>query len=418
MDDLHIDLYAFFAVAEVAVVLLAVAAAFFLRSRVLSGRVQTLQRQLQRAQEVPEPVAYDQYLRDAIIRNGAIVEQAAVAEDDAERKAAELLRMRKQFLELELAAHALDNNPVQFQDTLAAGLSELIEQLRPAAETVEVSAAEEPSIAVSAAPPAVSPNSDAGRVTRDTHDDEFDRLKQVINNQQDAVAALRAELKAREADIQDLDTILGKLDEYEQHDLELQQCLKVLERENQRLKAVRSGDDQSRSVSGEGMKPAQLLGLKNMIGNQQKTIANLQDLIRELAPEASKAADLEAAILSIQRANRELNSCVAVLEDENAMLRAELEAVNAQLDSQETAGRTDVAEPDVALAEPDVSVDDDADTGDAMAGQLSVNEKKQQLEIKVQELEALLEFKDAAIEELEKQYNTLESKYLALTGEK
>jgi predicted RNase H-like nuclease (RuvC/YqgF family) len=418
MDDLHIDLYAFFAVAEVAVVLLAVAAAFFLRSRVLSGRVQTLQRQLQRAQEVPEPVAYDQYLRDAIIRNEAIVEQAAVAEDDAERKAAELLRMRKQFLELELAAHALDNNPVQFQDTLAAGLSELIEQLRPAAETVEVSAAEEPSIAVSAAPPAVSPNSDAGRVTRDTHDDEFDRLKQVINNQQDAVAALRAELKAREADIQDLDTILGKLDEYEQHDLELQQCLKVLERENQRLKAVRSGDDQSRSVSGEGMKPAQLLGLKNMIGNQQKTIANLQDLIRELAPEASKAADLEAAILSIQRANRELNSCVAVPEDENAMLRAELEAVNAQLDRQETAGRTDVAEPDVALAEPDVSVDDDADTGDAMAGQLSVNEKKQQLEIKVQELEALLEFKDAAIEELEKQYNTLESKYLALTGEK
>jgi hypothetical protein len=418
MDDLHIDLYAFFAVAEVAVVLLAVAAAFFLRSRVLSGRVQTLQRQLQRAQEVPEPVTYDQYLRDAIIRNEAIVEQAAVAEDDAERKAAELLRMRKQFLELELAAHALDNNPVQFQDTLAAGLSELIEQLRPAAETVEVSAAEEPSIAVSAAPPAVSPNSDAGRVTRDTHDDEFDRLKQVINNQQDAMAALRAELKAREADIQDLDTILGKLDEYEQHDLELQQCLKVLERENQRLKAVRSGDHQSRSVSGEGMKPAQLLGLKNMIGNQQKTIANLQDLIRELAPEASKAADLEAAILSIQRANRELNSCVAVLEDENAMLRAELEAVNAQLDSQETAGRTDVAEPDVALAEPDVSVDDDADTGDAMAGQLSVNEKKQQLEIKVQELEALLEFKDAAIEELEKQYNTLESKYLALTGEK
>jgi predicted RNase H-like nuclease (RuvC/YqgF family) len=418
MDDLHIDLYAFFAVAEVAVVLLAVAAAFFLRSRVLSGRVQTLQRQLQRAQEVPEPVTYDQYLRDAIIRNEAIVEQAAVAEDDAERKAAELLRMRKQFLELELAAHALDNNPVQFQDTLAAGLSELIEQLRPAAETVEVSAAEEPSIAVSAAPPAVSPNSDAGRVTRDTHDDEFDRLKQVINNQQDAMAALRAELKAREADIQDLDTILGKLDEYEQHDLELQQCLKVLERENQRLKAVRSGDHQSRSVSGEGMKPAQLLGLKNMIGNQQKTIANLQDLIRELAPEASKAADLEAAILSIQRANQELNSCVAVLEDENAMLRAELEAVNAQLDRQETAGRTDVAEPDVALAEPDVSVDDDADTGDAMAGQLSVNEEKQQLEIKVQELEALLEFKDAAIEELEKQYNTLESKYLALTGEK
>ncbi len=416
MDELQIGIYTLFAIGEVAVVLLAVAVAFFLRSKTLSGRVQALQRQLKKAEDVPEPVTYDQYLRDEIIRNEAFVEQAAAAQDDAERKAGELLGMRKQFLELELAAHALDKNPVQFQDTLAAGMSELIERLRPAPESVAVTVAGMPSAEASTPPKAVSAKADAARESRDTHDEEFGRLKQVINNQQDAMAALRAELKAREADIQDLDTILSKLDEYEQHDVELQQCLKVLERENQRLKTARSTGRSGEKT--DGMQPAQLTGLKNMIGSQQKTIANLQSLIRELAPEASKAAELEAAINSIQRANQELNSCVAVLEDENAMLRAELEAVNAQLDREEAAREALVKEPGVAVTEPDASANSEADSGGAVAGGLSPDEEKHQLEIKVQELEALVEFKDAAIEELEKQYNRLESKYLALTGEK
>jgi len=147
--------------------------------------------------------------------------------------------------------------------------------------------------------------------------------------------------------------------------------------------------------------------LKNMIGNQQETIANLQDLIKELAPEASKAADLEAAINGIQRANQELNSCVAVLEDENAMLRAELEAVNVQLDREEALRDAAV---DAVNVVPDV--------GERDADGSSAEDEKQQLEIKVQELEALVEFKDAAIEELEKQYNKLEAKYHALSGAK
>ena len=418
MDDFQINMFAFFAVAEFTLVLLVVAAALVLRSRALAGRVEVLQRQLKQVQDVPEPVGYAQYLRDEIIRNAAFVEQAAAADDDAEPNAAQLLGMRKQFLELELAAHALDNNPVQFQATLAAGLGELIEQLRPAPASVAVAVAQEASDEASAAPPAAATaKAEAGRATRDTHDEEFNRLKQVINNQQDAMAALRGELKAREADIQDLDSILRKLDEFEQHDGELQQCLKVLEQENERLKRARSAGRQS-SATTERMNPEQLNGLKSMLGNQQKTIANLENLIRELAPEASKAADLEAAINSIQRSNQELNSCVAVLEDENAMLRAELEAVNAQLDREEKARAALTEAPGVALAEPETAADSAADSGAAGIEGLSANEEKHQLEIKVQELEALVEFKDAAIEELEKQYNTLESKYLTLTGEK
>ncbi len=406
MDVLQVDIYTFFIVAEVAVLLLVVALAFFVRGKVMAGRVRRLQAQLQAAQEVPEPVGFDQYLRDEVIRNQALIDAAAASEDDAEKKAAELLGLRTRFLELELEAQALVNNPVQFQDRLSAGFSELMEQLRPEPETVEVPVGEDTAAETGEGPANEAEAAEAeSRATLDTHDDEFDRLKQVINNQQDAMSALRAELKAREAEIDDLDSILAKLDEFEQHDSELQQCLKVLEQENQRLKAASEAGDGS--VTIEKMDPAQLNGLKSMIGNQQQTIANLQNLIQELAPEASKATELAAAIANVQQANQELNSCVAVLEDENAMLRAELEAVNAQLEAQEAAAETGDAEPDLVMA--------DEEEG---AGEVSPDDEKRELEIKVQELEALVEFKDAAIEELEKQYNTLESKYLALTGEK
>ena len=406
MDDSQIDIYALFAVAEFSVVLLVLAVVFVLRSKTLSARVRMLQGELKKARAETDPIGFDQYLRDAIIRNQALIEGAAVAEDKAEKKAGELLGLRKKFLELELTAHALEKNPVQFQQTLAAGFSELIEQMRPEAETVTLAAASEPSAQPSSAEPATADEPAAPRGPLDTHDQEFNRLKQVINNQQDAMSALRAELKARESDIEDLDGILRKLDEFEQHDGELQQCLKMLEHENEQLKAAKSAD-QGNGAKVASLSSAQLGGLKNMIGNQQETIANLQDLIKELAPEASKAADLEAAINGIQRANQDLNSCVAVLEDENSMLRAELEAVNAQLDREEALRDAAADAVDVV---PDAG-EPDADGGAA-------EEEKQQLEIKVQELEALVEFKDAAIEELEKQYNKLEAKYHALSGGK
>lgn len=406
MDALEINVISFFAIAEAAVLLLVVALAFYIRSRVLAARMRALQIQLRKAQDVPEPVGFDQYLRDEVIRNQTLIDQAAASEDDAEKKAAELLKLRNEFLGLELEAHALANNPVQFQDKLSAGLSVLMEQLRPEAESGVAAASEQASAETAEDAQTEGVDSRAeSQAALDTHDDEFNRLKRVINNQQDAMSALRAELKARESEIEGLDGILSKLDEFEQHDAELQQCLTVLEQENRRLTAASKAGVGGATI--EKMDPAQLTGLKNMIGNQQETIGNLQDLIKELTPEAGKAAELEAAIGSVQRANQELNSCVAVLEDENAMLRAELEAINAQLEAEGDAQANTGGEPDLVTVDEDELIDE-ASQGDEM----------RELEIKVQELEALVEFKDAAIEELEKQYNTLESKYLSLTGEK
>ncbi len=410
MEDFQINLFAFLGVLEFAIGLLVVALFFVVRSKRLAGRVRVLHKKLKEAeQEEPETIGFVQYLRDEVIRNQDFIDRAAASEDDAEKKAGELLQWRKQFLELEVEACALEKNPVEFQDRLAAGMSELIEQLRPEPETVTetVSEATDPTPQADGAAEAGIEEADEKRVTIDTHDAQVNRLKDVIINQQDAMTALRKELEAREGDIEDLDSILHKLDEFERQSTELETCLSVLEQENERLKAARAAGERS-SAEAAIREPAQLDGLKSMMGQQQQTINNLQNLIRDLAPEAGKAKELEDSINAITRTNQELDGCVSVLEGENTMLRVELEQIQTQLEQQEQAARE---QSDPAI-EP---TSGDEETADA---EVSPNDEYRELEIKAQELEALVEFKDAAIEELEKQYNTLESKYLVLTGEK
>ena len=410
MEDLQINLFAFLGVLELAVVLLAVALFFVARSKYLASRVHALKRKLKEAaQDEPATVGFDQYLRDEVIRNQDLIDSATASQDDAEKKAGELLQLRKQFLELEVEVRALEKNPVEFQDRLAAGMSELIEQLRPEPETVTetVTEATEPLPQADDAAELDIEKGGDDRTLVDTHDAEVSHLKDVINNQQDAMEALRKELEDRAGEIEDLDSILAKLDQFEKQSSELESCLNVLEQENERLKAARAAGETRKTETDSG-EPAQLKGLKSMMGQQQDTISNLQNLIRELAPEASKAKELENSIDMIKRTNHELNGCVSVLEDENAMLRSELEEIQVQLDQQEQAERNQ-SEPAIE------SVPDEEEPADA---EIPGGDEIREMEIKVQELEALVEFKDAAMEELEKQYNTLESKYLALTGEK
>jgi len=326
MEDLQINVYAFLGVLEFSLLLLAVTLVFILRSKTLAGRLRVAQAKLKKAEQVPEPVTFDQYLRDEVIRNQDLIERAAASQDDADKKVAEVMKMRKQFLALEVEVRALENNPVVFQGTLAAGLSELIEQLHPEAETVMETVVEVVEAIPQIEEAAAEQEQSEQRKLVDTHDAEFNRLKEVINNQQDAMEALRSELQARANEIDDLDAIMQKLDEFERQSTELQQCLDVLEKENEYLKQVRAGGE-AENMPVDAADSARLGGLKSMVGQQQATISNLHNLIRELAPETGKAKELEDAIEAIRRSNQELNGCVAVLENENTTLRSELEKI-------------------------------------------------------------------------------------------
>ncbi|MDT8387201.1 MAG: hypothetical protein RQ736_06775 [Thiogranum sp.] len=371
MTGSRMDLFALLGVLELALVLVMVALVFIIRSKKLAAQVQSLQRELKNAVVVAERIGFDHYLRDEILRNQGLIEQAA-QEHEKHPDAVRMLTLRTQFLELELQARELEKNPVQFQKRIAAGIQELIASLLPQAKSAD------------AEPESAKP----ARQLHDTHNEELDHLRQVINNQQDSMKLLRTRLKDSSDEIPDLDSILKKLDEFEKQSRELHHCLETLEAENERLKAEKKGGSGTIVRSAD---TAQLSGLKNMVDKQQTTIASLHTLIRELAPNATKAHELEEALASIQHTNDELTGCVAVLEDENSMLRDELAEIQAHLEKQD-AGRAEA---------PEGEADDNS------AGEL---------EIRLQELEALLEFKDAAIEELERQYNRLQGRYLAETG--
>ena len=392
METLQVNLIAFLGALEFALLALVVAIGLGVRGRRLANRVRDLERQPRQAEPDAEPVSYAQYLRDEVLRNQELIERA-----DAGQELAGLFATRKRFLEIELEARELEANPVAYQARIAEGMQALIEQLRPEPETVsartEVAADAQASVEPDSSP---EQESSVPRETHDTHDEELDHLKQVINNQQDAMAALRVKLREFESEHQGAEDVLQKLDEFERRSSELQRCLQVLEQENDRLKSLRS---QPRTGAA-GTRPEQLNGLRSMVGEQQHTIAKLQSLINKLAPEAGKARELADAFASMQHANQELNGCVAVLEDENALLRSELEEIQAKVARHE--------------AESGQGEED----GGQQAAEAGLSEQNQELEVKVQELEALLEFKDAAIQELEKQYSILESKYLAASGQK
>lgn len=402
MGDAQVGLFAFLGALELAMLLLVTSIVFLLRGNRLSRKVDVLEKKLDMSAEASEPVGFDQYLRDEIIRNEALTDQAAASQDESEKKAAELLKFRKRFLEIELEAHALEGNPVAFQDRIAAGLCELREVMRPDAESVEAEPEAETPMAVELEEAPGDEGEEASeRKIVDTSEQEINHLKDVINNQQDAMSALRAQLEEH-AEVEGMDAALKQLEDFEKQSTELERCLQVLESENERLKAAQN-DSSDAAKKIEPADPTQLAGLKDMVGGQQETIGSLRKLIEELMPEADKAGELEETLDRIQRTNQELSGCVTVLEDENTLLRSELEMIVSQLEEQDAQREAEVAAVPDAVAEE--------------AGAASSSEQIEEMEIKVQELEALVEFKDATIEELEKQYHALEGKYREATGE-
>lgn len=232
MTDFHINIYAFLGILEFALLLLVLSLVFILRSHKLAGQLRVAQVKLKKAAQLPEPVTFDQYLRDELSQNQDILERVAASQDEAEKKVADLMDIRNRYLELEVEARAVADNPIAFQDKLETGLSELREGVLSEAEIVM-----EPVVgpAESMAQQEETTATEQRKLI-DTRDAEFNRLKAVINNQQDAMKAL---LDAEgEASTQDGDRELhGKLQELEAL-LELKDAtIDELEKQNSRLEA-------------------------------------------------------------------------------------------------------------------------------------------------------------------------------------
>jgi predicted RNase H-like nuclease (RuvC/YqgF family) len=397
---------------ELMLLLLIVAVVMTLRSLALSRQVRDL---LGREHEIikADHVPYKAYLRDELIKTRTLLEQQPEAE-----VAPDWLVARQRFLDLELAAQAVAGDPMAFQEKLDQGFQSLLAHYRPApklsTETVQLveeveevgMAREEPTAAA------------RGRVAEDElHKKEVNRLRDLIGHQQDAMRNLRAELESRSGEIDELEAIVAQLDAFEAQTGELMRCIEVLERENERLKQAREAGD----VSGAGTSPEELTRLKDMVNDQQSTIGNLQVMLEQLRPEAGKAHELEDMLSNVVKSNKELNTCIMVLEDENQSLRNQLTALEravapaADQSADIAVFQQRIQELESLLEFKDATLEQLEQDLDRLRKQAQEGKGDEVLEIKVQELEALLEFKEAAIEELEKQYAALEAKYLELS---
>ena len=399
---------------EIMLLLLIVAVAMTWRSLALGRRVREL---LAREPEVIEADAmpYEAYLRDELLKTRTLLEQQAEAGD-----APDWLSARQRFLELELEARAVADDPMAFQERLDTGFQALLEQYRPQAEaeseTVQLADA-----APTVAEPASQEEAPSRIAEEELHQKEVSRLRDLIGHQQDAMRNLRAELEARAGELDELDAILAQLDAFEAQTAELVRCIQVLEQENERLKQLRAEGE----AAGAGTNPEELDHLKHMVNDQQSTIGKLQDLLEQLRPEAGKAHELEDMLNDMVKSNRELNTCVTVLEDENRSLRDQINSLEQQVAGAGGDGDADIAAFQQRIQELESLLEFKDATLEQLEQDLERLRKKGaagggansgELETKVQELEALLEFKEAAIEELEKRYAELEARYLAQSG--
>lgn len=212
MDAIQINVYAFLGILEFTLLLLVASLVLFVRGKNLMRWQRLARKKLKEMKQLPQTVTFEQYLREELNRNQRLTECVAGSQDDVENKAVELMKLREQYLELELQVRAWENDQNVFRESLVAGLGELIERLRPEAQTATDAGVDVSEIIPQREESAAEQQRSEQRRLIDTHDAEFDRLKEVINNQQDDRHVLESKLRELEALLEFKDATIEELE--------------------------------------------------------------------------------------------------------------------------------------------------------------------------------------------------------------
>lgn len=231
------------------------------------------------------------------------------------------------------------------------------------------------------------------------YEDQLEYFKSVIDNQLNVMRDLRKKLAAAdnsEGGLSDeMKDLFDQLEQAEKQAVELGRCVEILEEENERLRQNAGSDKDSGDAGAENQSSDSMMedigGMETMVSNQQETISKLKNLLDDLVLEASKAEELEDLIGHIQRANKELSGCIMVLEDENTMLRGEMERLRNNLST-------------MLLANNDAGDDD------------KLQYKNESLSKKLESLKSMIDIKDTSIGELQQKVEALKSEYMTATG--
>lgn len=304
--------------------------------------------------------AYADCLREQLQRSGRLLgesteresttEQAPVPANESSRLVRRMLAARERFLRLELdVQEAADPDPEVRRRALVTGMQAVLAELNgPAVDEPQQDTAD----AHEATPPRMRSEESKLR-------EQIEHLRSVIDNQHDVMQELRHLLEEHGGDSEGLQDALHKLSDVETQATELRRCLGAMGQENARLRQANSLAENMRGAHGNP--DAEML--RDLVGSQQRTISKLQDMLHSITPDSGKARELADAINKIQRSNSELNSCVMVLEDENNMLRGELESLQGRLADIEARDAADAAiGADAPPTAPELGQQEDGDS--------------------------------------------------------
>ncbi|MBU1191168.1 MAG: hypothetical protein KKE76_05580 [Gammaproteobacteria bacterium] len=313
---------------------------------------------------VSEPLpAYADFLREQLEQSSILlgedpqVQDEQAAEDTAD-VTRQMLAARHQFLQLELDVQSLAaERDVETQrksvvEGMQALLAGLVQHTKSPPETDEAAAD-------AAADAPVSTKLSEEEKLRG----QVDFLRNVVSNQHDVMHELRELLEEHGGDSDELKAAMRKLGDAEKQGKELQRHLDAMEEENARIKREAR---ENRGKQVDAASPDSDM-LRDLVGNQQRTIGNLQNLLRNLPSDSGKTKELAEIINKIQRTNNDLSSCVMVLEDENDNLREKVESLQKHIESLESpaGAESETVTTEAASDVADSSVEDVLDTASA-----------------------------------------------------
>lgn len=355
--NVSLNAYVLFGLLEGLIVLLVVGAGGIFKWRSAQNTADSLKAELRQLKsELKRTVAehkrkpaevareYGDFLNEQLAKSSVLLGEnpqldAEQTPEDPAELARQMLAARHQFLQLELDVQAASTGHdveaqrqavIKGMQTLLAGLA-----LPSCNEsTSNETASDEESTDESVAQAATRQRSEEIKLR-----EQVEHLRTVVGNQHDVMRELRQLIESSGDESEELQAALRKLQDAESQSIEMQRCLDVLEHENERIKHA------GKSAGGIRKDLASPDGdmLRDLVGNQQRTIGKLQSMLRTLSPDSGKSKEFEDAINKIQRTNNDLNSCVMVLEDENNHLRDKVDTLQVRIASLEGNAETDEA---------------------------------------------------------------------------
>lgn len=362
MIELHI--YSILAILEVLLLVSSLAGYLYVRNRRHTRTIARLSQPPPRAPAAPaaEPAptpapedragthAYSDFLREELEASSLMLGSgtASGAADEADPEAEsqqgqvrEMLAARHQFLQLELDAQAVDADPEARRQHIVQQMRNLLATFTPtAAQAVEADV----------------PDEATGTLAREQQlESQLAHLRTVVGNQQDVMRELRDLLEQEMGESEELRGIIARLQDAEARSLELERSLEALD---SRTPAPGEPEQGSAGPQARHASPDSDM-LRDLVGSQQQTISKLQHMLKQSVGEKEASVELRDAMEKIQRSNQELGTCVMVLEDENSLLREQLDALRSQLedDPDKEAPQPEADTRTAPVSEPESSSD-------------------------------------------------------------